>query len=62
MTGWALLIFSAFFWLLDVNPYPAVRPAARWTRPFQIYGMNALFIFAVSSLVVKMPGGMWRKR
>ena len=57
MTGWALLIFSAFFWLLDVNPYQAVRQAAaRWTRPFQIYGMNALFIFAFSGLVAKMFG------
>jgi predicted acyltransferase len=57
MTGWALLIFSAFFWLLDVNPYGAVREAAaRWTRPFQIYGMNALFIFAFSGLVAKMFG------
>lgn len=57
MTGWALLVFSAFFWLLDVNPYAAVRAAAaRWTRPFQIYGMNALFIFAFSGLVAKMLG------
>jgi predicted acyltransferase len=57
MTGWALLVFSAFFWLLDVNPYGALRAAAaRWTRPFQIYGMNALFIFAFSGLVAKMLG------
>jgi predicted acyltransferase len=57
MTGWALLIFSAFFWLLDVNPYGAVREAAaRWTTPFRIYGMNALFIFAFSGLVAKMFG------
>ncbi|MDB5749098.1 MAG: hypothetical protein JWP72_3946 [Massilia sp.] len=57
MTGWALLVFSAFFWLLDVNPYGALREAAaRWTRPFQIYGMNALFIFAFSGLVAKMLG------
>ncbi|MET0980869.1 MAG: heparan-alpha-glucosaminide N-acetyltransferase domain-containing protein [Telluria sp.] len=57
MTGWALLVFSAFFWLLDVNPYGAVREAAaRWTRPFQVYGMNALFIFALSGLVAKMLG------
>jgi predicted acyltransferase len=57
MTGRALLLFSAFFWLLDVNPYVAVREAAaRWTRPFQIYGMNALFIFAFSGLVAKMFG------
>lgn len=57
MTGWALLLFSAFFWLLDVNPYSAVREAAaRWTHPFKIYGMNALFIFAFSGLVAKMLG------
>lgn len=57
MTGWALLVFSAFFWLLDVNPYRGLREAAaRWTRPFQIYGMNALFIFAFSGLVAKMFG------
>lgn len=57
MTGWALLIFCAFFWLLDVNPYRALRAAAaRWTRPFTIYGMNALFIFAFSGLVAKMLG------
>jgi len=57
MTGWALLLFAAFFWLLDVNPHARVREAAaRWTRPFQIYGMNALFIFAFSGLVAKMFG------
>lgn len=57
MSGWALLIFSAFFWLLDVNPYRALRAAAaRWTHPFKIYGMNALFIFAFSGLVAKMLG------
>ncbi|MEN3278542.1 MAG: hypothetical protein V7631_4332 [Massilia sp.] len=57
MTGWALLVFSAFFWLLDVNPYRPLREAAaRWTHPFTVYGMNALFIFAFSGLVAKMLG------
>jgi predicted acyltransferase len=28
--------------------------AARWSRPFVIYGMNALFIFALSGLVARM--------
>ena len=57
MTGWALVVFSAFYWLLDVNPYTAVREAAaRWTRPFVIYGMNALFIFALSGFLAKMFG------
>lgn len=55
--GWALLLFSAFYWLLDANPHPAVRAAAaRWSKPFIIYGMNALFIFAFSGLVAKMAG------
>jgi predicted acyltransferase len=57
MTGWALVVFSAFYWLLDVNPYAAVREAAaRWTKPFVIYGMNALFIFALSGFLAKMFG------
>lgn len=54
-TGLALLAFSAFYWLLDVNPHPPLRAAAaRWTRPFVIYGMNALFVFALSGFLAKM--------
>lgn len=57
MTGWALVVFTSFYWLLDVNPYPAVREAAgRWARPFVIYGMNALFVFALSGFLAKMFG------
>jgi predicted acyltransferase len=57
MSGWALMGFSAFYWLLDVNPSAAVREVAgRWSRPFVIYGMNALFIFALSGLIAKMFG------
>ncbi|WP_323142474.1 acyltransferase family protein [Massilia phyllosphaerae] len=57
MTGWAAIVFAAFYWLLDVNPYAALRTAAaRWTWPFVIYGMNALFIFAMSGLVANMLG------
>jgi predicted acyltransferase len=57
MTGWALLAFASFYWLLDVNPHQALRAAAaRWARPFSIYGRNALFIFAFSGLVAKMLG------
>ncbi|MFC0135880.1 hypothetical protein CR105_00970 [Massilia eurypsychrophila] len=57
MSGWALLAFAAFYWLLDVTPSAALREAAgRWSRPFVIYGMNALFIFAMSGLIAKMLG------
>lgn len=57
MTGWALLSFAAFFWLLDAAPQAALRDRARrLSTPFLIYGMNALFIFAFSGLVAKMLG------
>jgi predicted acyltransferase len=59
MSGWALLAFAAFHWLLDASPQPAVRAAAaRWSRPLVIYGMNALFIFAVSGLLAKLLGAI----
>jgi predicted acyltransferase len=57
MSGWALVAFAAFYWLLDVTPSAAVREAAgRWSKPFIIYGMNALFVFALSGLIAKMLG------
>jgi predicted acyltransferase len=57
MTGWALVVFAAFYWLLDVTPHAAVRAAAaRWTKPFVIYGMNALFVFMLSGFLAKMLG------
>jgi predicted acyltransferase len=55
MTGWALLIFAAFYWFIDASNSARIREAAkRLFLPFTIYGMNALFIFALSSLVAKM--------
>jgi predicted acyltransferase len=57
MTGWALLAFACFFWLLDANPHAALRERAqRLSKPLLIYGMNALFIFALSGFVAKMLG------
>lgn len=57
MSGWALLAFGMFYWLLDANPHALVRErAAAWAKPFVIYGMNALFIFAFSGFVAKMLG------
>lgn len=57
MTGWALLIFSCFYWLMDANDSVTLREQAqRIFQPLTIYGMNALFIFAFSGLVAKMLG------
>ena len=57
MSGWALIAFASFYWLLDGSDDPQVRAiATRWSTPFVIYGMNALFIFALSGLIAKMLG------
>jgi predicted acyltransferase len=57
MTGWALLAFGMFYWLLDAAPHAPVRERATvWAKPFVVYGMNALFIFAFSGFVAKMLG------
>ena len=57
MTGWALLSFSCFYWLMDANASTAVRSKThKLFLPFTIYGMNALFIFAFSGLIAKLLG------
>ncbi len=57
MTGWGLLMFAAFYWLIDGCDSASIRAQAqKWLRPFTIFGMNALFIFAFSGLVAKMLG------
>lgn len=57
MTGWAWLVFGAFYWLMDATHRVGVRAwAHNWFKPFTIYGMNALFLFALASLVAKMLG------
>lgn len=57
MAGWALIVFAAFYWLMDAVDSEPVRAASRkGLLPFTIYGMNALFIFAFSGLVAKMMG------
>jgi predicted acyltransferase len=53
--GWALVVFGAFYWLIDgcANARVNVR-AQNVFLPLTIFGMNALFIFAFSSLVAKL--------
>jgi predicted acyltransferase len=53
--GWALVVFGAFYWLIDGCASARVTDRARSTfLPLTIFGMNALFIFAFSSLVAKI--------
>ena len=55
MAGWACVVFAVFYWLLDAQPQPLSRARwARWLHPLVVFGMNALFLFALSGLVAKM--------
>ncbi len=55
MTGWALLLLAVSYWLIDACDSARVRAAAaRIVRPLEMYGVNALFIFAFSGLVARM--------
>ena len=59
MAGWANLVFGVFYWLLDAMPLPLARARmARWAHPLVVFGMNALFLFALSGLVAKMLGAL----
>jgi predicted acyltransferase len=55
MAGWALIVFASLYWLLDAQPQPLSRE--RWARrlqPLVVFGMNALFLFALSGLLAKL--------
>jgi predicted acyltransferase len=57
MAGWSCLLFGLFYWLLDAMPLPLLRgKIARLAHPLTVFGMNALFIFALSSLVARLLG------
>lgn len=46
--GWAILIFSMCYWLIDVQGYQ------RFTRFFVVYGMNAITVFFLSGLIPRI--------
>ena len=57
MTGWALLPLAVSYWLIDACDSARVRAFAAWiARPLEMYGVNALFIFAFAGLIAKMLG------
>jgi predicted acyltransferase len=57
MTGWSLVAFAAFHALMDGARSQVVREGARKALlPLTIFGMNALFLFALSGLVARVLG------
>lgn len=50
MNGWALICFAVLFWIVDV------RGIRKGTKPFVIFGMNAITVFTLSEL---LAGLLW---
>jgi len=46
--GWALLLFAGCYELIEVREW------RRWGKPFEVLGMNAIFIFVASVLGIKL--------
>ncbi len=46
--GWATIILAMSYWLIDVNKYD------RFTKPFVIYGINAITVFFLSGLMPRI--------
>ena len=50
MAGMALIVFAICYWIVDVQEW------RRWTRPFVIFGMNAIAMFVLSGLLARILG------
>lgn len=47
-SGLALIVFALCFWLIDIRGYK------KWTLPFKIFGMNAIFAFTFHVILLKL--------
>lgn len=45
MAGLAMICFGVYYWLIDVQGWRA------WSKPFAIYGMNAITVFVLSGVI-----------
>ena len=48
MAGMALIFLAMCYWLIDIKGYKA------WSKPFIVFGSNALLVFSLSSLVARI--------
>lgn len=49
-SGLAMLTLASCYWLIDIKGYK------RWTRPFVIFGVNALALFVFSGIMARLMG------
>jgi predicted acyltransferase len=47
-SGMALCFLASFYWLIDVKGYQ------RWTKPFVVYGVNAITVFFLTGLIPRI--------
>jgi predicted acyltransferase len=47
-TGWGLISLAACYELVDVRNY------RRWFKPFEIMGLNAIFLYVASIVLIKL--------
>jgi predicted acyltransferase len=47
-TGWSLLLLAACYEVIEVRQFK------RWSIPFQIMGLNAIFVFVASGIVARL--------
>lgn len=50
MAGLALCFLAACYWLIDIKDY------RKWTKPFVIFGVNALALYVGSGLLARIMG------
>ncbi len=48
--GLATLLLALFLWLIDIKGYK------KWAQPLVVFGMNPLFIFALSGIIIRILG------
>lgn len=54
MSGMALIFLATLYWLVDIKGYKA------FTRPFIMFGSNAIIMFTMSSFFARTLGGFWK--
>ncbi len=54
MAGMALLFLGMCYWLIDIRGYKA------WSRPFVIFGSNAITVYVLSSLTARALIFWWK--
>ncbi len=53
MAGWSLVCLAMFYWLIDVKGWSG------WSKPFVMFGMNAIAAFVFSGVIGRITG-LWK--